>query len=190
MPEFRLKFRYEHGSADEGQLDLYDGAVSLGGIARSVTIATHALINGEIRTRADSAHGARFYLRAPQRGSFIHEVAIFVSGACSSGLFYDFLKYAFREAVGTLDELVDPPRQSVQNKIEPTIGELAAVLEPALIDVYRPIRQDPNMTLAVTKPRGEVLVTFDQDTGRYLEPRTVTVPDPVIGRQRDALQHD
>lgn len=181
MPEFRLKFRYDGGSADQGQLDLYDGAVSLEGIARSITIVTHALVNGEIRTRADAAHGAKFYLRAPQRGSFIYEASIFVSGACTSGLFYDFVKYALGEAVGKFDELTDPPRQSVQKKIEPTVGELPAVLEPALIAVHRPIRQDPNITLAVTKPRGEELVTFNQETGIYLEPRTVSVPDPVVG---------
>ena len=58
MSEFKLKFRYEHGSADQSRLDLYDGAVSLNGIARAMTIATHALINREVRTRADRADGA------------------------------------------------------------------------------------------------------------------------------------
>lgn len=181
MPDFRLKFRYENGSAADGQLDLYDGAVSLEGIARAITITTHALLNGEVRTRADAAHGAEFHLRAPQRGSFVYEAAIFVAGACSSGLFYDFVKYAFREAVGKFDELTDPPRPSLQDRIAPTMGELPAVLESALIDVHRPIRQQPEMTLSVTKPRGEVLVEFDSQTGLYLQPRTVAMPDAVVG---------
>lgn len=181
MPEFRLKFRYEGGSADDGRLDLYAGAVSLEGIPRSLTITTHALINGEIRTRADAAHGARFYLLAPQRGSFIYEAGIFIAGACSSGLFYDFVKYVLREAVGTVDELLEPPRPSVQARIEPTIGELPAVLESALTDVHRPIRINPNIKLAVTRPRGEVLVEFNEETGIYLEPRAVQIPDPIIG---------
>ena len=181
MPEFRLKFRYQHGTADDGQLDLYDGAVSLEGIARAITIATHALVNGEIRTRADAAHGARFYIRAPQRGSFIYEAGIFVAGACSSGLFYDFVKYALKEAVGRLDEATDPPRPGVQRKLDPTIGELPATLESALISVHRPIRQDPTITLDITKPRGEVLVTFNSETATYLEPRDVQLPDPVVG---------
>jgi hypothetical protein len=181
VPEFRLKFKYEGGTADEGLLDLYDGAVSLEGIARAVTIATHALVNREIRTRADSAHGAKFFLRSPQRGSFIYDATVFVTGACSSGLFYDFIKYAFQEAVGKLDEIADPPSQSLQKRIEPTIGELPAVLESALIDVHRPIRQAKEITLAVTKPRGEVLVDFDEETGIYLQPRTVVMPDPIVG---------
>lgn len=181
MPEFRLKFRYENGTADTGQLDLYDGAVSLEGIARAITIATHALVNGEIRTRADSAHGAKFYIRAPQRGSFVYEAVIFVTGAVTSGVFYDFIKYALKEAVGKLDEVADQPRPGVQSRLEPTIGELPATLESALIAVHRPIRQDPTMTLDVTKPRGEVLVSFNEETAIYLEPRTAHIPDPVVG---------
>lgn len=180
MSEFRLKFRYSKGPADKGQLDLYDGAVALNGIARAVTIATHALVNGEIRTRADAAHGANFFIRAPQRGSFIYEAVVFVIGACSSGLFYDFIKYAFREAAG-IEDALEEPSASVQQRIEPTIGELPAVLEPALIDVHRPIRHFRQTTLDVARPRGEVLVTFNGETATYLEPRNAALSDPVVG---------
>ncbi len=180
MPEFKVKFKYENGLANDGKLDLYNGAASLSGISRSITIATHALINGEIRTRGDMAKGASFYLHAPRRGCFIFEAGVFIAGACSSGMFYDFVKYAFTEAVGKLDEMVNPPRPSVQKRIEPTVGELPAILEPSLIDVHRPIKKSPEMTLAVTKPRGELLVKFDAETESYLHPRDVVMPDPII----------
>ena len=121
-----------------------------------------------------------FYLRAPQRGSFIFEAGVFISGACSSGLFYDFVKYAFTEAVGKLDELVNPPSKIVERKMEPTVGELPAILEPSLIDVHRPIKKSPEMTLSVTKPRGENIITFNADTESYLHPRDVNLPDPII----------
>lgn len=180
MPEYRILFKYENGSADDGRLDLYDGSISLGGIARSLTITTHALINGEIRSRADTAGGANFYLLAPKRGSFVFEAGIFVVGAISSGLFYDFIKYAFTEAVGKLDELANPPRPSVQQHLEPTVGELPAVLEPSLIDVHRPIRKSSEITLSVMKPRGEMLVLFDADTGNFLQPHNASMPDPIV----------
>lgn len=179
MNEFKVKFKYEHGTADSNLLDLYDGAKSLEGIARALTITTHALLNGEIRTRADSATGAELYIRAPQSGSFIFEAAVFMGGAISSGVFYDFIKYAFNEAVGLVDE--SPHRRSLQERVEPTIGELPAVLETALIDVHRPILRAPEMTLSVTRPRGEVLATFDANTALYLQPLTVPRGEPVIG---------
>jgi hypothetical protein len=59
MAELRLKFRYEHGTADSNRLQLYDGSTSISGLARALTIATHAFVNGEVRTRGDLAHGAK-----------------------------------------------------------------------------------------------------------------------------------
>lgn len=179
MPEFKVKFVYEHGTADDNRLDLYDGAKSLEGIARAITITTNALVNGEIRTRADAAEGAEFYIQAPRSGSFIYEATIYVGGAITSGIFYDFLKYAFNEAIGRLDDT--PIRPSLQDRIEPTMGELPAVLESALLDVHRPLMQSPEMRLSVTRPRGEVLATFDRETGLSLRPHNETLAEPVLG---------
>jgi len=179
MPEIRLKFRYENGTADDNRLDLYDGAKSLEGIARALNITIHALVNGEVRTRADAAAGAELYIRAPQSGSFIFEASIFIGGAITSGIAYDFIKYAFNEAVGLHED--EPRRRPLQQRIEPTIGELPAVLETALMDVHRPLLQEPEMRLFITRPRGEVLATFNQDTGLYLQPQSIILPEPVIG---------
>lgn len=179
MSELRVKFRYENGTANDNRLDLYDGAKSLEGIARALNITIHALLNGEVRTRADAVAGAELYIRAPQNGSFVYEASIFISGAISSGLVYDFIKYAFNEAIGLNEN--DHRSKALQDRIEPTIGELPAVLENALIDVHRPLLQEPKMKLLVTRPRGEVLVKFNNKTGLYLQPQTMALPDPIIG---------
>lgn len=179
MPELKVKFVYEHGAADDNRLDLYDGAKSLEGIARMLTITTHALLNGEIRTRADTAQGAELYIQAPRSGSFIYEATIYLGGVITSGMFYDFLKYALNETIGRLDDA--PLRPSLQDRIEPTMGELPAVLENALIDVHRPLMQSPQMQLKVTRPRGEVLAIFDRETGLNLQPHNETLDDPVLG---------
>lgn len=179
MPELRIKFVYRHGDADDGQLNLYDGAKSLEGIARALTIAVHAFANGEVRTRAEAAHNAELYIRSPQRGSFIYEAVIFFGGTVVSGVFYDFIKHTFNEAVGRI--LDEPQGRALQARIEPTIGELPAVLESALVDVHRPLMRAPEMTLTVTRPRGEELVTFTNATGQTLQPHEIGVPDPIIG---------
>src|SRR5690554_7489817 len=81
MPELRIKFHYEHGTADTGRLDLYDASVALNGIARATSIVTHAYLNGEVRTHGDAAHGAKLYVNTPKRGSFVYEAVIFFGGA-------------------------------------------------------------------------------------------------------------
>ncbi|MDP2266866.1 MAG: hypothetical protein Q8J70_09975 [Thiobacillus sp.] len=180
MSELRLKFHYEHGTADAGRLDLYDASVALSGIARATSMVTHAYLNGEVRTRGEAAHGAKFYINTPKRGSFIYEAVIFVGGAVSSGVFYDFIKYAFNEAVGKLDQNEDQYK-ALAERIEPTIGELPAVLESPLEEVHRPIRKEHEITLTVMRPRGEKLVVFDSESALYLLPKTVEATHPIFG---------
>jgi len=180
MPELRIKFHYEHGTADTGRLDLYDASVALNGIARATSIVTHAYLNGEVRTHGDAAHGAKLYVNTPKRGSFVYEAVIFFGGAVVGGVFYDFVKYAFNEAVGRLAPDEDHYK-ALDERIEPTIGELPAVLESSLSDIHRPIRKEPVITMTVARPRGEKLAVFDSNTALYLLPQTVPAPHPISG---------
>lgn len=180
MSELRIKFHYEHGTADTGRLDLYDASIALNGIARSTSIITHAFLNGEIRTHGEAAHGAKFYINTPKRGSFTYEAIIWFSGAIAGGVFYDFVKYALNEAVGKIDQN-ENHRSALAKRIEPTIGELPAVLESPLAEVHRPIHKEPEITLTVTRPRGEKLALFDSETSLYLLPSTIKAPHPIVG---------
>lgn len=180
MAELKIKFKYEHGSADSGRLDLYDASVALNGISRSLAIITHAYLNGEVRKHGDYAKGAKFYIETPKRGSFIYEATIFIAGSVASGIFYDFIKYAFTEAVGKTDQ-EDNISRSLEKRIEPTIGELPAVLESPLWDMHRPIRKEHEITLIASRPRGEVLACFDYETAQYLEPTTIDYPNTIEG---------
>lgn len=180
MSELRLKFHYEHGAANEGRLEIYDAAVALRGIARATSIVTHAYLNGEIRTRAEAATGAKIYIDTPKRGSFLYEATIWTAGALTSGVFYDFIKYAFNEAVGKISQ-ADQNSKALDKRIEPTIGELPMVLESALEEVHRPIRQDGKIVLTVARPRGEELAVFDAESLLYLKPSTVPAPHEISG---------
>lgn len=177
--ELKLKFHYEGGIADSGRLDLYDASIALRGIARTSSIITHAYLNGAIRTHGDGAGGARFYIETPRRGSFIYEAIIWCSGAVTSGVFYDFFRYALNEAVGKNDD--EEHSKALDKRIEPTIGELPAVLESALHEIHKPIREDDEVKLVITRPRGEILADFDADTASYLLPSTVPAPHVISG---------
>lgn len=180
MTDLKLEFVFEHGPADENQLDLYDGALSLEGMARAIAIATHAFINGEIRTHGEKARGARLYLLPPRPGTFVFSVGIWMAESVAGGLFYDFIKRSFQEAVGLAasdDEAVTP----LQQRIEPTIGELPAVLESPLRQLHRTIRKHPEMSVTVIDPRGALLAIFDTNTAAALEPRIVELSEPVLG---------
>lgn len=180
MPEIKLKFHYEHGAADSGRLEIYDAAVALRGIARATSMATHAYLNKEVRTRAEAAIGAKIYIETPKRGSFVYEAVIWTAGALSSGIFYDFIKYSFNESVGKIIDQEDLYK-SLEKRIEPTMGELPAALESPLEEIHRPIRQDQNIVLAVTRPRGEILAEFNTETLQYLQPDIIPAPHEISG---------
>jgi hypothetical protein len=180
MSELRLKFHYERGAADSGRLEIYDAAMALRGIARATSMVTHAYLNGEVRTRAEAAVGAKIYIDTPRRGSFIYEATIWTAGALSSGIFYDFIKYSFTEAVGKINQTEDYSK-ALDKRIEPTIGELPVALESPLDEVHRPIRQDKKIILTVARPRGEELAVFDSESLRYLQPDTVPAPHEISG---------
>jgi hypothetical protein len=71
--------------------------------------------------------------------------------------------------------------KALNEKIEPTIGELPVALESALHEIHRPIRQDKEIKLTVARPRGEKLATFDSDSALYLLPSTVPAPHEISG---------
>ncbi len=180
MTELKVKYHYEYGMADEGRLDLYDAAIALKGVARASSLITHAYLNGEVKTQGDGAKGAEFYINTPKRGSFIYEAVIFFAGSVSSGVFYDFIKYGFNEAVGKLNYNQDYSK-ALEKRIEPTIGELPATLESSLNEIHRPIRKDNDIKLTVGRPRGEKLAIFDSESALYLLPSTIPAPHPISG---------
>ena len=180
MGEAKLKLLYEGGPADLNRLDLYEGAISLEGVARAIAITTHAYINGEVRTHGDAAKGAKLYLLPSRNGSFEHNVLVWMADATVAGVFFEFLKAAFLEAVGMSEGQAEMSK-ALQRRIEPTIGELPSVLESPLLEAHRTIRERPEMTLTITRTRGEKLVTFNSNTLAALQPQQRTLDEPIVG---------
>lgn len=178
--KLKIIFKYEKGIADKGLLDLYDASVALNGISRTLSIISHAFINGEVRKQGDTVHGAKIYISTPKKGSFIYEALIYIGGVVSSGVFYDFIKYTLNEAVGKFDS-TENLSVALAKRIEPTLGELPVVLEHPLLDIHRPIKKEKEITLKVSRPKGEVLASLDSDTYNYLLPKTVNIDYTIIG---------
>lgn len=118
-------------------------------------------------------------MASQKRESFIYEATICFASAVSSGFFYDFTRYGLNEAVGKLNN--EDYRKSLNDRVEPAIGELPAVLESPLDEIHRPIKQDGDIKLTVMRPRGEKLAVFDSDTALYLMPKTVPEPHEISG---------
>lgn len=95
----KLLVRHSGGDADEGMLDLYDGATSIQGFAQAIQIATHAFRTGETTSRATAMRGAKIYMKSARRGSYLTELVVLfeaypststIIAATTAPPFYDF----------------------------------------------------------------------------------------------------
>lgn len=173
-----LRLVYRGGDADEGRLDLYDGADSIFGFAKALQIATHAFVKGSIAKTAPSMKGARIYMQPPAAGSFIEPIQAVISDpAFMAGVgtgvvtnaFYDFLKIALGRAAGLVFNPETPTVRRRLEKDEPFFDELADVLEGPLRDAHRTIEESGG-TVSIERPRS-TLLTFDDETLDWVKTR-------------------
>lgn len=192
MPtELEFKISYDGGSASRGLLDIYNAGVSTRGLSRALAITTHAFLNnGEIRRRAERATGARIYISAPRHGSFEEIIRIVVADPVAAAIgtsvigaaFYDFLKWTWSAAVGKIHEPTTPRVRRVADRIEPFLGEMAAVLETPMQELHRPIEGDREIQINIVRPRVGPIVELDVDTLAYVSTRSDTeIAENIIG---------
>lgn len=176
--EVRMRFKYEGGIAAQGKLEIYDAAVALRGISRAVAITTHAFLHdGQIRTRAERVRGAKIYVEPPTVGSFDQLVKILIDhqslakevaiGVAGSAL-WDFSKTIWSKAIGIPAEPSTPTGRLLRDRMEPTIGDLEGVLEPALKDMHRPIQSEQEVRLNIVRPHVGVVLVLNDSTLKYL----------------------
>lgn len=192
MPtELEFKISYDGGSASSGLLDIYNAGVSTRGLSRALAITTHAFLNdGEIRRRAERATGAKIYISAPRHGSFQEVIRIVISDPVAQTIgtsviaaaFYDFLKWTWSAAVGKITEPTTPRVRRLADRVEPFIGEIAAVLETPMQELHRPIEGDRNIQIKVIRPRVGTLIELDADTLAYVSTRSETeIAEDIVG---------
>ncbi|KQS41758.1 hypothetical protein [Pedobacter sp. Leaf194] len=186
MPqEIKFIIRYTGGTADDRRLDLYDASRSMAGLAKALSITVHALLNdGEVKRKGDSTHGVNFLLHPSRQGSFIEFVSIIfeddvikgIGASILSAAFWDFIKYTWREATGREGELEEPSTRRIVNRNPSYEDEISRSLENPLQELHRPIANDNDIKIEITRPRVGVVVEFNRATLDYV----MSEEDPVI----------
>lgn len=178
--KIEFKIAYHGGSAAKGQLELYSAGRSLTGLSRALNITTHAFLNdGNVRVRGDKLHGAQLFITAPVRGSFMESITVVFDDESTkkigktkiTKLFYDFLTWTWSHAIGKTD--ATPSSQEIQeiaSRQEPFISEISQGLETSLRDIHRPIYQDREMTIVISRPRVGELLRLDESTLDHVAP--------------------
>ncbi|MES2665895.1 MAG: hypothetical protein V4712_07325 [Pseudomonadota bacterium] len=189
LAEHTIKIRYSGGLADQNSLPAYDGATSIDGIIRAISIATHAYMTGEIVSRATALRNASLIMKPARQGSFIFDVvAIFeaypatssAAVALTAAPFYDFLKTAFKRATGYLDAEPETPHlRKLYERLQPPpllklpadLDQLAETLEGSLQSAHRPIGEDGKIkSIEIGSPR-QNLIIFDAESKDWVNTR-------------------
>lgn len=162
-----IVIRYDGKTADSGQLNLFQAAESLDGIARVVNVIVHAFANdGEIRERLTAPEGAETYLSAAKKGCFEETVTVeFDSSVVEKikptviiGNFWDFLNASITAAIGREHDPNTPMVRKIMEKNETFFEQVAEELENALLKLHRPIKSKGAETITFYRPKvGDVV---------------------------------
>lgn len=179
MKTIKIKLSYQGGDADLHRLDMYDASLSLHGFARAVAITTHALLNdGDVKRKGNRANGAKIYVSPPQKGSYEQILTLVIENKEAIGVsvvsaaFWDILKWTWSK---TLDLTHEPETTTVKKlaeKVEPFIGDIEEVLESALEEAHRPIKNCPDMFISVSRPKVGEVVRMNSETLKSVSIRT------------------
>lgn len=197
LAEHRIKIKYTGGLADQNSLPAYDGATSIDGITRAISIATHAYMTGEVVSRATALRNASLILKPARQGSFVFEIIALLEAypatssaaiALGAAPFYDFLKTAFRRATGSIDAEPETSHLAkLYSRIEPPplqrlpadLDDLAEALEGSLQAAHRPIGPEGTIRHIVVGTPRQDLITFDTESKGWVntrdEAQTITV---------------
>lgn len=169
--ELVVKNTYKGGAYDDGLSEIYDGAKSLNGFSRAISIVTHAFLNEEVIQRSTAMKGAVIYRKASKKGSFVELFVVVIENPVVQGItaaaFYDMLKFSFDCVLGKEYEPETSRVRKIVDRKEPIIPQLMESLEEPLKEMHRPIITNPSVTIDVERSRS-ALVRMDSSTKDYL----------------------
>lgn len=171
MTSIHFRISYKNGTAESGELDMYDAAVSLQGFAKALAITSHALLNnGEVRKKGNRLEGGKLYLHPPRHGSFEALVTFVITNqeaigaSIAAAAFWDIIKWTWSSTLGLMHEPETPHVRRLSERIEPFIGEIEEALEIPLEQAHRPIKRDEDIRISIVRPRKGPVVTLDAET--------------------------
>ncbi|WP_156894652.1 DUF7946 domain-containing protein [Janthinobacterium sp. 1_2014MBL_MicDiv] len=175
-----IVIRYDGSTADSGQLNLFQAAESLNGIARVVNVIVHAFANdGEIKERLSAPEGADTYLSAAKKGCFEETVTVVfdnitvekIKPSVIVGNFWDFLTASITAAIGRDYNPDTPMVRKIVEKNVTFFEEVAEELESALQHLHRPIKSKGAETITFYRPKVGDAVTLNKTSLTHVSVR-------------------
>jgi hypothetical protein len=184
--DLKIKIKFEGGDADQHRLELYDAGVAIHGLARSMAITIHALLNdGAIRSRVKKINGAKLYIEPSRKGSWEEIVQVVIETGIAtqigpsvlSSAVWDFIKWSWAKATNlTCEEPKSRFAQKVLRNNPELETDLSMALEHPLSQFHRPIEANETMTIKITKSRTKEELIFTRETLDYV----TTTEDPEL----------
>tara|TARA_B110001469_G_C9543277_1_gene269733 strand:+ start:63 stop:884 length:822 start_codon:yes stop_codon:yes gene_type:complete len=180
--DLKLKIKFEGGEADNHRLEIYEAGVSIHGLARATAISMHAFLNnGKVRSRVETIHGAKIYITPSQKGSF-QEIITIVMEAESVGTIgttvaatatWEFIKWSWAKAMGReADEPTSRHAKKILKENEDLEAELSIALESPLEQVHRPISNNEEVKISLSKNLTKDTIELNQESLDYVSTRT------------------
>lgn len=178
-----LSIRIEGGWADEGMINIYDAGQTITGLARSLNAVAHAVANeGEIRSHLDHAVGAEAYIHAAKKGCFEEQVDIFfdkesldkIGHSVITNVFWDYLNFSWASATGQEYEPQTPNLIRLIEKDPSFQDRMAITLESPMASMLKAINSEDEVTITLSRPRVDDMLTFDSDSLDYVTVINVT----------------
>lgn len=183
--------RIEGGIADDGKIDIYDAASFINGLARSINIVAHAFANdGEIRKKAQAAHGSHSFLHSSQKGCFEERVDVVfdaktvvkIGHSVIANNFWDYLTWCWATAAGKNYEPTTSFVQKVMQRDEDFIFEMADALETAMQSLHKSLARDRTMKMYLNRPRVGDMLMLDDKSLDYVTTREEQIDtDYILG---------
>ncbi|WP_156432094.1 hypothetical protein [Burkholderia latens] len=187
--EVSALIRVEGGTADEGILDLHDGAKTMLGIARAVNIASHAFANNDqIRTRADRAHGVQAFVHSSLKGCFEERIDIRFNATTIKRIgpsklvnsFWDYLTCCWSAALGLSYTPETAYVEATLSRDPDFIHEIADALESAMRELQRPIESNDSVSITLARLRKGDLLTMNWQTRDFVTVRETKADKRII----------
>lgn len=173
-----VKYDLDHG---EHRLDIYDAGVALMGISRSLSIAVHYFVNGNVIKQAPSLDGANIYLRPPREGSFIFEIDVgiltsTVGGMAVSGVVgsacWEFLKHVYSKVIGIDCKPQNSTAQKLAYQDEGAIDAIVDTIEGDVASIHRPIIKNSRNVFIVSGQNN--IVTLNRKSYDYVTAKIIS----------------
>ncbi|MBB5514335.1 hypothetical protein FHS89_000333 [Rubricella aquisinus] len=201
-----IELRYRGSAADDAQIQFYDVAQSLIGFERVISLTTHLLINGTIKTQSPSTQGFQVLAQISEEGSWKQAVAVSLgtailsSGVASSDSSFGWLmksavSYVIAESLGfepNFEEVLGSQIREHRNRVDSdfvlpdnlTEERFDAVIEKCesgILSIHRPIAFSRTANIAdinfnISGENEQLDYYFDINTYDYVK-KTITSED-------------